>query len=72
MINFSKSEFYYDPFPHAVLKDVFDLNFYQNLCEEFPSEEKFERHDFDKKKLSRKLLTTLIPKGIFRFKKGFI
>lgn len=48
MIKFDKPEFFYDPFPHALFKDVFDHEFYNLLCSEFPKEQKFERFDFDK------------------------
>jgi hypothetical protein len=48
MINFKNQRFFYDPYPHAIIKDVFDEKFYSQLCSDFPDDMKFERHDYDK------------------------
>lgn len=48
MINFKNQKFFYDPYPHALFKDVFDAKFYSQLCSDFPDDMKFERHDYDK------------------------
>ena len=48
MINLNDCQIFYDPFPHVVLKNVFDKNFYTNLCNEFPQNENFQTFDNDK------------------------
>lgn len=42
MINFKNYEFFYEPFPHGFVNDIFDLSFYDQLCNEFPSEDLME------------------------------
>ena len=49
MINFNKSIFFYDPFPHCVIKDFLESSFYKEICEEYPD------HDFLKKMEDKKL-----------------
>ena len=48
MINFKFQRYFYDPYPHALFKNVFEKNFYENICNEFPSIENFESYDLDK------------------------
>lgn len=48
MINLNNNKFFYDPFPHAMFENAFDKNFYDNICKEFPIEQKFEKFDYDK------------------------
>ena len=50
MINLKDCQIFYDPYPHIVLKNVFDKNFYTKLCSEFPQNENFQRFDNDKEK----------------------
>lgn len=42
MINFDKSQFFYDPFPHCILNDFLDKGVYDNICKEYPSLNYFE------------------------------
>ena len=49
MINFNKSIFFYDPFPHCVIKDFLESSFYKEICEKYPA------HDFLKKMKDKKL-----------------
>ena len=48
MINLKDCQIFYDPYPHIVLKNVFDKNFYTKLGSEFPQNENFQRFDNDK------------------------
>ena len=48
MINLNNHKYFYDPFPHVLFENVFEKTFYENLCKEFPSDQKFENFDFDK------------------------
>ena len=50
MINISNSDIYYKPYPYMLFKDVFDANFYNLLCSEFPKTNELLKLDFDKKK----------------------
>ena len=36
MINFNSSKFFYDPFPHCILNNFLDKDFYNKICEEYP------------------------------------
>jgi hypothetical protein len=42
MVNLNKYRVYYEPFPHMVFEDVFDQEFYNKICKEFPSIERLE------------------------------
>lgn len=42
MINFRNSKFFYDPFPHCVLDDFLEKNFYEQICLEYPEHSFFE------------------------------
>jgi len=42
MINLNKYKVYYEPFPHLVFEEVFNQEFYNDLCKEFPSIDKLE------------------------------
>lgn len=42
MINLNKYKVYYEPFPHLVFEEVFNQEFYNNICKEFPSIDKLE------------------------------
>ncbi len=42
MINFENSKFFYDPFPHCVLDDFLEKNFYEQICLEYPEHSFFE------------------------------
>jgi hypothetical protein len=42
MINLNKYKVYYEPFPHLVFEEVFNQEFYSNICKEFPSIDKLE------------------------------
>ena len=48
MISLNSRKIFYDQFPHALFENVFEENFYKNLCNEFPYNEKFENFDLDK------------------------
>ena len=48
MINLDKKKLFYEPYPHALFENVFEGNFYKELCNEFPEKEKFKKFDFDK------------------------
>lgn len=48
MINLEDHQIFYDPFPHIVLQNVFEEEFYKTLCGEFPQNEKFLSFDHDK------------------------
>ena len=50
MINLKNSKIFYDPYPHALFQNVFETEFYSNLCNEFPEVSNFERFDYDKQK----------------------
>lgn len=50
MINLKNSKIFYDPYPHALFQNVFETEFYSNLCNEFPEASNFERFDYDKQK----------------------
>ena len=60
MINFDKSNFFYDPFPHCVIKDFLEGSFYNEICKEYPDHEflikmkdkKFGDNKFEKFNLS--------------------
>ena len=39
MINFDKSNFFYDPFPHCVIKNFLESSFYNEICKEYPNQE---------------------------------
>lgn len=55
MINFNNQKYFYEPYPHALYENVFDTPFYENLCDEFPSDQKFDNFDYDKQnKLKQK------------------
>jgi len=41
MINFKKTIFYHDPFPHLLVDDFLEPIFYEKICKEFPSQDKF-------------------------------
>lgn len=43
MINFNNYKFSYDPFPHCVLEDVFDIEYYNKICKNFPHEELMDK-----------------------------
>lgn len=51
MINLNNLKIFYDPYPHALFRDVFDEKFYKNLCREFPENENFDEFDLDKQNL---------------------
>ena len=36
MINLSNLNLSFDPYPHILFKNIFDTNFYENLCLEYP------------------------------------
>ena len=36
MINFTRSNFFYDPFPHCVLEEFLDNSIYEEICKEYP------------------------------------
>jgi len=36
MINFNNSLFFYEPFPHSILRNVIEENNYNKICSEFP------------------------------------
>jgi len=42
VINLNKYKVYYEPFPHLVFEEVFNQEFYSNICKEFPSIDKLE------------------------------
>lgn len=48
MINLKENKIFYDPYPHALFTNVFENEFYNKLCDEFPEEIKFDRFDYDK------------------------
>ena len=55
MINFNNQKYFYEPYPHALYENVFDTPFYEKLCDEFPSDQKFDNFDYDKQnKLKQK------------------
>ena len=43
MINFDKSIFFYDPFPHCVIKDFLEGSFYNEICKEYPDQGYLEK-----------------------------
>lgn len=51
MINLKDQKIFYDPYPHALFKNVFDDEFYNELCNDFPEDMKFDRFDFDKENI---------------------
>ncbi len=42
MINFNRSNFFYDPFPHCILNDFLDNDIYEQMCTEYPDLSYFE------------------------------
>jgi hypothetical protein len=69
MINISNSDIYYKPYPYMLFKDVFDVNFYNLLCSEFPKTNELLKLDFDKKKneyKQDKYFLTNLNKGFFQ------
>ena len=69
MINISNSDIYYKPYPYILFKDVFDANFYNLLCSEFPKTNELLKLDFDKKKneyKQDKYFLTNLNKGFFQ------
>jgi hypothetical protein len=52
MINFKDSEFFYDPYPYAIIKNIFEKEIYDELKKEFPdsNDEKFDTSGNSKKK----------------------
>ena len=36
MINLSNLNLSFDPYPHILFKNIFDTDFYENLCREYP------------------------------------
>tara|TARA_B100000989_G_scaffold255644_1_gene204598 strand:+ start:1271 stop:2005 length:735 start_codon:yes stop_codon:yes gene_type:complete len=52
MINFSKSNFFYDPFPHCVLNDFLKKDVYEQMCMEYPDISYFE--ELESKELDNK------------------
>ncbi len=40
-INFENSLFYYEPFPHSVINNFLSPDVYDEICNEFPSDEEF-------------------------------
>lgn len=62
MINLNNTQFFYDPYPHALFKDIFDTKFYHQLCIDFPDDAKFERHDYDKQNNLKQLKFSLNDK----------
>ena len=62
MINFNNQKYFYEPYPHALYENVFDTPFYENLCDEFPSDQKFDNFDFDKQNQLKQKKFSLILK----------
>ena len=52
MINLKNSEFFYDPYPFAIVKNIFEKEIYDDLKKEFPdpNNTKFYSSDYSKKK----------------------
>ena len=48
MINLNDGQIFYVPFPHILLKNVFNEEFYKKICDEFPENENFLSFDLDK------------------------
>ena len=46
LINFKDSEFFYDPYPYAIIKNIFEKEIYDELKKEFPdsNDEKVHQH----------------------------
>jgi len=42
MLNFNKSTFFYDPYPHCILDNFLEESMYENICKEFPNLNYFE------------------------------
>ena len=59
MINFTRSNFFYDPFPHCVLDEFLDNSIYEEICKEYPDieildkmvDKKLNDNKFEKYKL---------------------
>ncbi len=67
MINLNNQKYFYEPFPHALYENVFDLSFYEKICDEFPSDQKFDNFDFDKQnKLKQKKFSLNDNHPLFR------
>ena len=51
MINLKNSEFFYDSYPFAIVKNIFEKEIYDDLKKEFPdpNDEKFYSSDYSKK-----------------------
>jgi len=43
MINFTRSNFFYDPFPHCILEEFLDNSIYEEICKEYPDIELLDR-----------------------------
>ena len=48
MINFTRSNFFYDPFPHCVLEEFLDNSIYEEICKEYPDIEILDRMSVNK------------------------
>ena len=50
MINLKNSEFFYDPYPFAIVKNIFEKEIYDDLKKEFPdpNDTKFYSSDYSK------------------------
>ena len=62
-INFENSLFYYDPFPHSVIDNFLSPDVYDEICNEFPSDEEFvkmkDKHLGEKINLKNLILVIL-------------
>ena len=52
MINLENSQFFYDPYPHVLVKNIFEEKIYEDLKKEFPNPETdiFHSSDYSKKR----------------------
>ena len=43
MINFDKSIFFYEPFPHCIIKNFLENSIYSEICNEYPDHDLLKR-----------------------------
>ena len=70
MINFTRSNFFYDPFPHCVLAEFLDHSIYEEICKEYPPIEILDK--MSDKKLNDNKFEKYNLGNSFKNKKNFL